>query len=161
MATTNLSHFTPEDIPSGSSRFSIALVVSQWNSNITERLLAGAKETLLKAQVKEKNIDTFYVPGSFELIFACNRLAQSDSYDAIIAIGSVIRGETPHFDFVCSAVAHGIKDCNTKGNSPVIFCVLTDNTLEQALDRSGGRLGNKGVEAAIAALKMAELNRKL
>jgi 6,7-dimethyl-8-ribityllumazine synthase len=101
------------------------------------------------------------VPGSFELIYGCKRMAESyDMLDAIIVIGSVIQGETKHFDYVCEAVAQGIKDLNVQGNIPVIFCVLTDNTMQQAIDRSGGKHGNKGTEAAIAAIKMAQLRKE-
>ena len=131
-----------------------ALVVSEWNAQITENLFEGAKDVLTSKGAN--SVDRIDVPGSYELVYGCRR--QFDKgYDAIIAIGSVIRGETQHFDYVCQAVSQGIKDLNLLGQTPVIFCVLTDDTLQQATDRSGGALGNKGAEAAVAAIKMARL----
>lgn len=131
-----------------------ALVVSEWNAQITENLFEGAKDVLTSKGAN--SVDRIDVPGSYELVYGCRR--QFDKgYDAIIAIGSVIRGETQHFDYVCQAVSQGIKDLNLLGQTPVIFCVLTDDTLQQATDRSGGALGNKGAEAAVAAIQMARL----
>lgn len=131
-----------------------ALVVSEWNGQITENLFEGAKDVLTSKGAA--SVNRINVPGSYELVYGCKR--QFDKgYDAIIAIGSVIRGETQHFDYVCQAVSQGIKDLNLLGQTPVIFCVLTDDTLQQATDRSGGALGNKGAEAAVAAIKMARL----
>ncbi len=135
----------------------IGLVVSEWNTEITEGLYKGALTALLDCGVKRANILRWDVPGSFELTFGCKKMIQEEKPDAIIAIGSVIRGETKHFDFVCSATAQGIKDLNIHFSTPVIFCVLTDDTLQQAQDRSGGKHGNKGTEAAVAAIKMASL----
>ncbi|UCD60492.1 MAG: 6,7-dimethyl-8-ribityllumazine synthase [Flavobacteriaceae bacterium] len=158
MATSNknLSVYDKEAIPNAKAlRFGI--VVSEWNAEITEGLYTGAESALLDCGVKKDNILRWNVPGSFELIFGCKKMIQENNPDAIIAIGSVIRGETKHFDFVCSATAQGIKDLNVITNTPVIFCVLTDNNLQQAKDRSGGKYGNKGIEAAIAAIKMALL----
>lgn len=158
MATSNknLSVYDKETIPNAKAlRFGI--VVSEWNAEITEGLYTGAESALLDCGVKQDNILRWNVPGSFELIFGCKKMIQENNPDAIIAIGSVIRGETKHFDFVCSATAQGIKDLNVITNTPVIFCVLTDNNLQQAKDRSGGKYGNKGIEAAIAAIKMALL----
>lgn len=132
-------------------------MTSQWNSEITAALEQGARETLLRAGIPEKHIFSWKVPGSFELVHGCKRMYEFHAPDAIVAIGSIIQGETRHFDFVASAVAHGIKDLNVKLSAAVVFCVLTDNTIEQARDRSGGRHGNKGVEAAVAALRMARL----
>ena len=123
---------------------------------ITENLFEGAKETLLRHGVAANSIHRLDVPGSFELVYGA-KLAQQRNVDAVIAIGSVIQGETRHFDFVCEGVTQGIQQLNLAGTVPVIFCVLTDNTLQQAKDRSGGALGNKGTEAAVAALKMAKL----
>ena len=159
MATAhkNLSQFDPDQLPAGKG-LSIALVVAQWNHEITAALYEGAKATLLSAGVQAADITTYRVPGSFELIYG-SKHAQSKNPDAVIAIGSVIQGATKHFDFVCQAVSQGIKDLNVQSNIPVIFCVLTDNTLEQAQDRSGGKHGNKGVEAAVAALQMADLSK--
>lgn len=131
-----------------------ALVVSEWNGQITENLFESAKDVLTSKGAA--SVDRIDVPGSYELVYGCRR--QFDKgYDAIIAIGSVIRGETQHFDYVCQAVSQGIKDLNLLGQTPVIFCVLTDDTLQQATDRSGGALGNKGAEAAVAAIQMARL----
>jgi 6,7-dimethyl-8-ribityllumazine synthase len=132
------------------------LVVSKWNDSITSALLEGAIKTLKKHGVLDSNIRVWEVPGSFELIYGAKK-AQSFDPDAVITIGSVIKGETQHFDFVCQAVSQGIKDLNVVSEVPVIFCVLTDNTLQQAKDRSGGKHGNKGTEAAVAALQMCQL----
>lgn len=135
----------------------IGLVVSEWNPEITEALCQGAREALLDCGLTDDRILRWNVPGSFELAFGCKRMIERERPDAVIAIGSVIRGETSHFDFVCNATASGIRDLNIRMEVPVIFCVLTDDTLEQARARSGGQHGNKGTEAAIAALKMAAL----
>lgn len=158
MATSNknLSVYDKKTIPNAKAlRFGI--VVSEWNSKITEGLFKGAETALLDCGVKQGNILRWNVPGSFELTFGCKKMIQQNNPDAVIAIGSVIRGETKHFDFVCSATAQGIKDLNVNTDTPVIFCVLTDDNLQQAKDRSGGKYGNKGTEAAIAAIKMALL----
>ena len=158
MATENknLSGYDKATIPNAKDlRFGI--VVSEWNSEITEGLFNGAQEALLDCGAQKDNIIRWDVPGSFELPLGCKKMIDAQNVDAVIAIGSVIQGETKHFDFVCSAAAQGIMDLNLQTNTPVIFCVLTDNTLQQAIDRSGGKYGNKGVEAAIAAIKMASL----
>lgn len=158
MATENknLSVYDKATIPNAKDlRFGI--VVSEWNPTITEGLYEGAQSALLDCGAKPENIVRWNVPGSFELTFGCKKLVEQGQVDAVIAIGSVIQGETKHFDFVCSATAQGIKDLNVQLGVPVIFCVLTDNTMQQALDRSGGKHGNKGTEAAIAAIKMAVL----
>ena len=155
-STKNLSVYDKKTIPNAKDlRFGI--VVSEWNSKITEGLFKGAETALLDCGVKQGNILRWNVPGSFELTFGCKKMIQQNNPDAVIAIGSVIRGETKHFDFVCSATAQGIKDLNVITDTPVIFCVLTDENLQQAKDRSGGKYGNKGTEAAIAAIKMALL----
>lgn len=158
MATAgkNLSEYDREALPDASG-MRIGLVVSEWNSEITEALYRGAAETLQACGVAPERHIRWNVPGSFELPYGCRRLAAREKPDAIIAIGSVIRGETAHFDFVCAETARGIMELNLGGSIPVIFCVLTDDTLQQARDRSGGRHGNKGAEAAVAALKMAAL----
>lgn len=158
MATAgkNLSDYNKEQLPDAST-MRIGLVVSEWNDNITENLYKGAFQALTDNHVLTKNITRVNVPGSFELINASHKLCASNTFDAIVAIGSVIQGETKHFDFVCQGVANGIADLNARFTTPVIFCVLTDNTLQQSLDRSGGKHGNKGTEAAIAAIKMAAL----
>ena len=159
MATENknLSHFDKATIPNAKG-FRFGIVVSQWNASITEALYSGAKNTLVELGVPETDILKYDVPGSFELIYGSKKM-QQQKVDAIIAIGSVIQGETKHFDFVCEAVAQGIKDLNVLHDIPVVFCVLTDNTMQQAIDRSGGKHGNKGVEAAIAAIQMAHLKK--
>ena len=153
--STNLSSYDPKLVPDGSS-FKIHLVVSQWNNNITSDLKEGAINTLLKNNVKQANIKVWHVPGSFELVYGTKK-AQSFDPDAVIAIGSIIQGQTKHFDFVCESVSQGIKDLNVHSEVPVIFCVLTDYNLKQAQNRSGGKHGNKGVEAAVAALKMIQI----
>ena len=132
----------------------------EWNPTITGGLLKGAIDALLDCGVEESNIKTIHVPGSFELIFGAKKM-QQQHVDAVIAIGSVIKGETQHFDFVCDGVTQGIKDLNVLHEVPVVFCVLTDNNLQQSIDRSGGAHGNKGVEAAITAIKMAHLSHTL
>ncbi len=158
MATKNknLSLYDKTTIPNAKD-FRFGIVVSEWNSNVTEGLYEGAIETLLDCGTLKDNILRWDVPGSFELTAGCKKMLKTQKLNAVIAIGSVIQGETKHFDFVCSATAQGIKDLNIQYDTPVIFCVLTDNTMEQAVDRSGGKHGNKGTEAAIAAIKMAAL----
>ena len=158
MATVNknLSDYNKATIPNAKD-FRFGIVVSQWNDTITEGLFQGAHGALVDCGVSESNIIRWNVPGSYELIYGCKKM-QEQNVDAVIAIGSVIQGETKHFDFVCEAVSQGIEDLNVLHNTPVIFCVLTDNTMQQAIDRSGGKHGNKGKEAAIAAIKMAFLN---
>jgi 6,7-dimethyl-8-ribityllumazine synthase len=156
MASINLSAYDKSAIPNA-KRFRFGIVVSEWNSSITENLYNGAKEAFKENGALESNITRLNVPGSFELIYGCKYLLKKDTFDAIIAIGCVIQGETKHFDFVCEAVSQGVKDLNVQYNIPTIFCVLTDNTLQQSIDRSGGKLGNKGIECAIAAIKMATL----
>jgi len=155
MATANLSAYDLNSVPDGSP-FTIHIVVSQWNKEITTPLSEGAIETLKKHGVRVENIKVWEVPGSFELIYGAKK-AQSFNPDAVIAVGSVIKGETMHFDFVCQAVSQGVKDLNVASDVPVIFCVLTDDTVQQAKDRSGGKHGNKGTEAAVAALQMSQL----
>ncbi|OIQ16268.1 MAG: 6,7-dimethyl-8-ribityllumazine synthase [Flavobacterium sp. MedPE-SWcel] len=161
MATVNknLSDYDKNTIPNAKD-FRFGIVVSEWNDNITGALCNGAIEALLENSVDESNIIRWHVPGSFELIYGSKRMIETQKVDAVIAIGSVIQGETKHFDFVCEGVAQGIKDLNIQTDIPVIFCVLTDNTLQQAIDRSGGVHGNKGTEAAVAAIKMAYLRQQ-
>jgi 6,7-dimethyl-8-ribityllumazine synthase len=160
MATSNLSHYNEEGVPNGAP-FSIALVVSEWNDDITGNLLKGAKETLLKHGVLEENIRTIWVPGSYELPLVAQNILEANKADGIVCLGSVIQGETKHFDFVCQSAADGIMNVGLKYNKPVIFGVLTDNTRQQGLDRSGGKLGNKGVECAVACLKMLAIRASL
>ena len=156
MATTNLSHYDKATIPNAKS-FRFGIVVSEWNPEITKNLQEGAVQTLLDCGALEENIYSWEVPGSFELVFGCKKMIQSHQVDAVIAIGNVIQGETRHFDFVCDGLTQGIVDLNLKYDVPVIFCVLTDITKQQSIDRSGGKLGNKGIECALAAVKMANL----
>lgn len=155
-ANKNLSEYDKSQLPKA-DHLRIGLVVSSWNSQITENLYQGARETLLDCGVKSDNIFRLNVPGSFELTFGCKKMISERPVDAVVAIGSIIRGETKHFDFVASATAQGIKDLNVQTDTPTIFCVLTDDTLQQAIDRSGGKHGNKGSEAAVAAIQMATL----
>lgn len=159
MATVNknLSDYDKATIPNA-SKFRFGIVVSQWNDTITEGLYKGAHNTLIEHGVLPNNIVRWDVPGSYELIYGCKKM-QEQMVNAVIAIGSVIQGETKHFDFVCDAVSQGIKDLNVINETPVIFCVLTDNNMQQAIERSGGKHGNKGTEAAVAAIKMAELRK--
>ena len=160
MATVNknLSNYDFSLVPSARG-MKFGIVVAEWNENITEGLFKGVIDALLNCGCEENNIIRKNVPGSFELPLAAQFFFESTDVDAVICLGSVIQGETKHFDYVCQAVAHGIKDLNINSDVPVIFCVLTDSNIEQAKARSGGKLGNKGNEAAFAALKMAELNR--
>ncbi len=160
MATVNLSDYKPLDI-TNADEFNIGIVFSEWNNFVTHNLRDGAIETLLKEGVKKENIKVFEVPGAFELTFASMQLAKSKKYDAIIAIGCVIRGETAHFDYVCSGVTQGIKDINILTDTPAIFCLLTDDTKEQSISRSGGSHGNKGIEAAVTALQMIDFKKKI
>ena len=161
MATenTNLSNYDSTTLPDA-THLRFGIVVSEWNPTITEGLLKGAVDTLLDCGVDESNIRTIHVPGSFELIYGAKKM-QQQLVDAVIIIGSVIKGETKHFDFVCDGVTQGIKDLNILYDVPVIFCVLTDNNLQQSIERSGGIHGNKGVEAAVTAIKMAHLRHTL
>ena len=158
MATknTNLTLFNKEDVPNAKG-LTFGIVISEWNSNITNNLFKGAYEALIECGAQTRNIRKYYVPGSYELVFGA-KVAAKDKPNAIICLGSIIKGETKHFDFVCNAVALGIKDLNIQLNIPVIFGVLTDNSMNQAINRSGGKHGNKGTEAAITAIKMAVLN---
>jgi 6,7-dimethyl-8-ribityllumazine synthase len=158
MATTDLSAYDKATIPNAEG-YRFGIVVSEWNYGITDNLFKAAYQTFLDHGVSKENIFVAKVPGSFELIYGCKHMIKNNNLNAMIAIGSVIKGETRHFDFVCEAVAHGIKDINMRYDVPTIFCVLTDDHKQQAIDRSGGKHGNKGIESAIAAIKMANLNK--
>ena len=149
----NNSDFSIEN----ANKLKIACVISDWHNEITEKLFDGAKNTLIKNGILEKNIAKINVPGSFELIFACKNLIDKN-FDAVIAIGCIIQGETRHFEFVSNAVIDGIKDINIISDIPVILCVSTDDNINQSIDRSGGKY-NKGEESAIAALKMIKFNQ--
>jgi len=152
----NLIDYNPENVPDASAmRF--AVVVSEWNPNVTERLKEGVYNTLLKYGTKAENIWVIKVPGSFELIYATKRLIGSVKPDAVIGLGCIVRGDTPHFDYVCSGITQGYAQLNAEGNIPCIFGLLTTNNLQQAIDRSGGKYGNKGNEYAITAIRMAHL----
>lgn len=155
MATSlkSLSQYSDKNIQDISGK-KFGIVVSEWNEQVTESLFSGAVETLLMHGAKKENIFRKNVPGSFELTLGAQWLAELEEIDAVICLGCVIQGETRHFDFICDAVAHGITNVALKFNKPIIFGVLTPNTLQQALDRSGGKHGNKGDEAAITAIKM-------
>ncbi len=135
-------------------KLKIGIVVSEWNEQVTESLFAGAHQTLVNAGISKKNIDKMSVPGSFELSLGAQWMAEKQEIDAIICLGCVIQGETKHFDFICDAVANGITTVGLKFNKPVVFGVLTTNNLKQALERAGGKFGNKGDEAATTALSM-------
>lgn len=153
----DLSSYNPDLVPDA-SRLKFGIVVSEWNTEITHALLNGALNTLKKHGTLERNIEIVHVPGSFELTFGARLLAEKEEFDAVICLGSVIQGETPHFDYICQGVSHGITELNLEYDIPVIFGVLTTNNMQQALDRAGGKHGNKGDEAAVTAIKMAALN---
>lgn len=160
MATSNLSAYDKNTIPNAKN-FRFGIVVSQWNSDITDNLYQGAIQALTENGVLLSNITTIYVPGSYELVYGCKHMIKNQKLDAVIAIGNVIQGETKHFDFVCNAVSQGIKDINLQYDIPTIFCVLTDDNKQQSIERSGGKHGNKGIECAIAAIKMADLKNHI
>ncbi len=162
MATqgNNLSQYDLSAVPDGRD-FRIGIITSEWNAEITSKLTGGAVDALLQHGVKTENILRESVPGSFELPLGAQWLLENNNLDAVICIGSVIRGETAHFEYVSNAVSQGIKDVALKTGKPVIFCVLTDDHIEQSRARSGGKHGNKGVEAAITALKMIALRKRL
>jgi 6,7-dimethyl-8-ribityllumazine synthase len=155
-ANKNLSHFSTNNLPDISEK-RFAILVSEWNDEVTEALYTGSYETLLQNGAKKDNIIRNNVPGSYELSLAAQWSASQELIDAVICLGCVIQGETKHFDFICSAVAHGLTNVALKYNKPVVFGVLTTNNQQQALDRAGGKHGNKGDEAAITAIKMLGL----
>ena len=162
MATAfhNLSDYDIESVPSARGmRFGI--VVSEWNKEVTGGLLQGACSTLLKHDVQERDITVMTVPGSFELVYGASRMVKSQRFDAVIAIGCVVRGDTPHFDYICQGTTQGLAELNREGNVPVIYGLLTCNDMQQAEARSGGMLGNKGDECAITAIKMVDFARRL
>ena len=158
MATNlkNLSDYDIKTVPSAKN-MKFGIVVAEWNLEITNALLEGAYNTLIKHGAKEEHILKKYVPGSIELTLGAQFMAEYADLDAVICLGCVIKGETPHFDYVCQSVTHGITELNMEYNIPFVFGVLTTNTYEQAKDRAGGKHGNKGDEAAITAIKMAQL----
>lgn len=158
MATSlkNLSAYDPDLVPDASG-MKFGIVVSEWNETITAALAEGALKTLLKHGATQDNIHIMPVPGSFELIYGSRLIAEKYALDAVIAIGCVIQGETRHFDFICQGVTHGIAELNLEYDIPFIYGVLTTVNQQQALDRAGGKHGNKGDEAAVTAIKMAAL----
>ena len=157
--TTDLSKYDANQLPSADvlGRQRYAIVVADWNSEITYAMAQGAIETFVKHGVKEDNIDVLHVPGAVELTYGAARLMREERIDAVIVIGCVIQGDTPHFDYVCQSVTQGVATLNAQGKVPVIFSVLTTLDKQQALDRCGGRLGNKGIEGAYTAIRMANL----
>ena len=151
----HLSDYNEQNVPDASN-LCFGVVVAEWNPEITGALLDGTVRTLEKHGAIPENIHIKTVPGSFELIYGAQQMTKNDGFDAIIILGSVIKGETPHFDYICQGVTYGIARLNASQNIPVIYGLLTTNDLQQAKDRSGGRLGNKGDECAIDAIKMAK-----
>jgi 6,7-dimethyl-8-ribityllumazine synthase len=149
----NLSQYDSNKVPDASS-MTFGIVVSEWNHEITNKLRDGAYNTLIRHGAKPENITIASVPGSFELIYGAKRIAKSVKPDAVIGLGCVIRGDTPHFEYVCSGVTQGFADLNREGDIPFIFGLLTNDTMQQSVDRAGGIHGNKGDEAAVTAIKM-------
>ena len=162
MATAfhHLSDYDPQLVPSAEGmRFGI--VVSEWNGEITGALLQGAHDTLVRHGAREADITVLAVPGSFELVYGASRMVAAERFDAVIAIGCVVRGDTPHFDYICQGTTQGLAQLNAEGRIPVIYGLLTCNDMEQAEMRSGGMLGNKGDECAVTAIKMVDYTRRL
>ncbi len=157
--TTDLSKYDVNQLPSADvlGRQRYAIVVADWNSEITYAMAQGAMDTFVKHGVEEENITVLHVPGTVELTFGAARIMKEERVDAIIVIGCVIQGDTPHFDYVCQSVTQGVAALNAQGKVPVIFSVLTVLNQQQALDRCGGKLGNKGIEGAYTAIRMANL----
>lgn len=161
MKKTNLSDYDRSTVPDGSD-YSIAVVAAEWNPEITDAMLEGACTTLLEHGVKKEHLHVYRVPGTFELTEAANALLEGlPQLNAVICIGCVIQGETRHFEFICQAVSQGLTNVSIKHNCPVIFSVLTTDTMEQARDRAGGKHGNKGIEGAQTALKMCALKERI
>lgn len=160
MSTTDLSDYNTGSVPDA-TKMRFGIVVSDWNQKVTGSLLGGALKTLKRHGATDNNIVVKHVPGSFELTLGAQFLAEYDDLDAIICLGCVIQGETPHFSYICQSVTQGITQLNLEYNIPFIFGVLTTINLEQALDRAGGKHGNKGDEAAVTAIKMAALQREM
>ena len=157
--TTDLSKYDANALPGADvlGRQRYAIIVADWNSEITYSMAQGAIETFVKHGVPEENIDVVHVPGTVELTYGATRIIKEERVDAVIVIGCVIQGETPHFDYVCQSVTQGVAMLNAQGKVPVIFSVLTVLNQQQALDRCGGKLGNKGIEGAYTAIRMANL----
>lgn len=151
----NLSDYDPNSMPDASA-MKVGIVVAEWNYDITSKLLEGAFNTLTANGVKPTNVVVKWVPGSFELVFGARILADQFDLDAVIVLGCVIRGDTPHFEYVCSGVTQGITQLNLTEDIPFIFGLLTNDTMQQSIDRAGGIHGNKGDEAAVTAIKMIQ-----
>ncbi|MEA3317344.1 MAG: 6,7-dimethyl-8-ribityllumazine synthase [Bacteroidota bacterium] len=162
MATNlkNLSDYDIKTVPSATN-MSFGIVTAEWNDEVTKALMKGAHDALIKHGAKEENILAKFVPGTVELTLGAQFMMENTDVDAVIVLGCVIQGETPHFDYVCQSVTHGTTELNMEYNSPVIFGVLTTNSMQQAKDRAGGKHGNKGIEAAITAIKMVELKSEM
>ncbi|MDL2282279.1 6,7-dimethyl-8-ribityllumazine synthase [Parabacteroides sp. OttesenSCG-928-G06] len=162
MATAyqNLSEYDFNSVPDA-SEMNIGIVVAEWNRSITEKLLEGACNVLERHGVKQNNISIGRVPGSVELVFGAKRMAESKELDAVIVLGCVVRGDTPHFDYVCDCVTQGVTELNLMYDIPFIFGLLTTDNMQQAEDRAGGKYGNKGEEAAVTAIKMVDFSCRL
>ena len=154
-ALRNLSSYDATKVPDASN-MCFGIVVSEWNPEITGALLEGAVNTLERHGAIPENIHVKTVPGSFELIYGAHQMVLNGGYDALIVLGSIIKGDTPHFDYICQGVTTGIARLNTTSEIPIIYGLLTTDNLQQALDRAGGKLGNKGDECAVDAIKMAK-----
>lgn len=157
--TTDLSKYDASQLPSADvlERQRYAIVVADWNNEITYAMAQGAVDTFVKNGVPEENIDIIHVPGAVELTYGVARVMKEERVNAVIVIGCVIQGDTPHFDYVCQSVTQGVAMLNAQGKVPVVFSVLTTLNKQQALDRCGGKLGNKGIEGAYTAIRMANL----
>lgn len=155
----NLSEYDINSVPNAKG-MKIGIVVSEWNSNITGALLEGARNTLIKNGVDEDDINIMTVPGSFELIYGATQMAKTE-VDGVIAIGCVIRGDTPHFDYICEGTTYGLARLNATQDKPVIYGLITTNDMQQALDRCGGKMGNKGDECAVTCIKMIDFKKNL
>lgn len=157
--STDLSKYDANQLPSADvlGRQRYAVIVADWNSEITFAMAQGAVDTLVKHGVQADNIDVIHVPGTVELTYGAARIMKEERVNAVIVIGCVIQGETPHFDYVCQSVTQGVATLNAQGKTPVVFSVLTVLNQQQALDRCGGKLGNKGIEGAYTAMKMANI----
>jgi 6,7-dimethyl-8-ribityllumazine synthase len=162
MATSikNLSEYDKNIISNGAD-YKIGIVVSEWNGQVTGALLEGAIQTLNNHDVQDRHMTIVYVPGAFELPLGAQSLLEQQKFDGVLTIGTVIQGETKHFDFVCNGATQGIMQVMLNYNTPISFCVLTDNSIQQSIDRSGGKHGNKGIECAVSLLKMIQLQRSL
>ncbi|MFM2206080.1 MAG: hypothetical protein RL213_55 [Bacteroidota bacterium] len=158
-AHKNLSDYSPEGVSAKGMTFGI--VVSEWNHEVTETLFEGARKALTDLGADEKDLHRLNVPGSYELPLGAKWLAEQLKPSAVICLGCVIQGETRHFDFICEAVANGLMQLNLSAGIPFVFGVLTPDTMQQALDRAGGIHGNKGIEAAVTAVKMADRKNSL